>query len=289
MCVNVYFLCHFKFVHIYSICENRGEKREVLGRYRIAQPFQGSMHAKNTKLAMNAPEYPQNKILVLSHHSHNFLKTQLLQDLFHCSTTSVSIIKDQTWENKYYKTSFDLYIDSFKDLPVWIEEFVTLECEPLRNVMAGIILITDNRLMAPQELLTQFMTSVHPNTFIVLVNVNKEVEQEEIDELNENRCSSFTNVIEFINWTRSKPTINHNEYGEKLGLDRVQEIIDTHDWLNCKLQPITMIMDKKSKDMPLEQIIKNLQSARIKYKSMENSNEADAFAEEIAEQLSEFL
>lgn len=238
---------------------------------------------------MNTLQYPQNKILVLSDHPHNLLKTQLLQDLFHCTSISVSIVKDQTWENKYYKTHFDLYIDSCKEIPVWIEEFITPECESLRNVMAGIILITDIRLTKPQELLQQFLAAVHRNTFVVLVNVNEEVEQEEIDDLNEIWSNAFTNIIEFINWTRSKPTINHNEYGEKLGLDRIQEIIDTHDWLNCELLPVTTIKEEMPKEMPLEQIIGNLQNARLKYKSMKNSSEADAFANEMADELSKFL
>lgn len=41
--------------------------------------------------------------------------------------------------------------------------------------------------------------------------------------------------------------------------------------------------------MPLEQIIRNLQSARLKYKSIENSSEADAFANEMADELSRYL
>ncbi|AJV23633.1 Irc6p [Saccharomyces cerevisiae YJM1399] len=234
-------------------------------------------------------QYPQNKILVLSDHPHNFSKTQFLQDLFHCSSTGISIVKNQTWENRYYKVHFDLYIDSCKDIPVWVEEFITPECEPLRNVMAGIILITDIRQTKPQELLHQFMIAAHRNTFVVLVNVNEEVEQDEIDELNEIWSNAFTNVIEFVNWKRSKPTVNHNDYGEKLGLDRIQEIIDTHDWLNCEVLPATKIREEIPNEMPLEQIIRNLQSARLKYKSIENSSEADAFANEMADELSRYL
>ncbi|CAI4061182.1 hypothetical protein SKDZ_06G1110 [Saccharomyces kudriavzevii ZP591] len=244
---------------------------------------------RNTQPAMEEHHYPQNKILVLSHHSHDSFKTQLLKDLFHCNTTSASIVKDQTWGNKYYRTCVDLYIDFFKDLPEWIEEFIMPECEPLRNVVAGIIIILDNRLIKPQELLNLFMGAVHENTFIMLVNVNEEVPQDEIDELNEIWSSVFTNIVEFINWTRSKPTINHNEYGEKLGLYRIQEIIDTHGWLNCELQPITTTREETPRDMPLEQIITNLQSARSKYKSMKDNSEADAFASEVADELSKYL
>ncbi|EGA83040.1 Irc6p [Saccharomyces cerevisiae Lalvin QA23] len=133
------------------------------------------------------------------------------------------------------------------------------------------------------------MIAAHRNTFVVLVNVNEEVEQDEIDELNEIWSNAFTNVIEFVNWKRSKPTVNHNDYGEKLGLDRIQEIIDTHDWLNCEVLPATKIREEIPNEMPLEQIIRNLQSARLKYKSIENSSEADAFANEMADELSRYL
>lgn len=49
---------------------------------------------------------------------------------------------------------------------------------------------------------------------------------------------------------RSKPTVNHNDYGEKLGLDRIQEIIDTHDWLNCEVLPATKIREEIPNEMP---------------------------------------
>ncbi|CAI1974548.1 hypothetical protein SEUBUCD646_0F01060 [Saccharomyces eubayanus] len=238
---------------------------------------------------MDDYQYPQNKILVLSHDSHIFSQTQLLKDLFHYNTTSATIVKSQTWENKYYKTSFDLYIDSFASLPEWMKDFVTPECEPLRNVMAGIILLTDNKLINPQEFLQPLLGVLHPNTFIVVVNINEEVEQDEIDGLNEAWNNGFTNVIEFINWTKSRATIGHNEYGERLGLDRIHEIIDTHDWLNCELQPIATRVEEPAYDMPLEQLITNLQSARLRYKSMGNNDEADVFANEMANELSKYL
>lgn len=238
---------------------------------------------------MDDYQYPQNKILVLSHDSHYFSQTQLLKELFQCNTTSATIVKGQTWENKYYRTSFDLYIDSFTSLPEWIKDFVTPECEPLRNVIAGIILITDSKSINPQEVLQRLVGFMHPNTFIVLVNINEEVEQDEIDELNETWNNGSTNVIEFVNWTKSRATISHNEYGERLGLDRVREIIDTHDWLGCELQPIVTRVEEPAYDMPLEQLITNLQNARLKFKSMRKSDEADVFANETANELSKYL
>lgn len=175
---------------------------------------------------------PQNKILVaFSGNSHDgcSYRTTLVQDLFDLDAQDAqeNILKDLCWRTRYYECSFDLYIDEFEDFEEWLTEFCLQEFDELREVLAGIIVVAD---YDPEHegkdiILQKFANCLGQGSFNVWCNTKVISEEKGLDAnyiLHEENTEA-----EMVEIQCEKDI---NEYGEKLGLKRLKEIIDIHEW-----------------------------------------------------------
>lgn len=175
---------------------------------------------------------PQNKILVaFSGNSHDgcSYRTTLLQDLFNLDAqdTQKSILKDLRWRTRYYECSFDLYIDEFEDFEEWLTEFNLQEFDELREALAGIIVVADYdpEHQGNDKILQKFANCLGQSSFNVWCNTRVISQEKGLDA---NRILHEENTeAEMVEIQCDKDI---NEYGEKLGLERLKEIIDIHEW-----------------------------------------------------------
>lgn len=216
----------------------------------------------------------RDKILVVCHD-----RSQINNQLEALFGTSIpqdeSIIKDIQWENKYYTVSFDLYIDEVEasGIQEWISEFQSVECDPLREVLAGIILIlpiddgkkTLNMIETLQDC---------DDTFLICCDTCDIVTENDDEE-----CS-----IEITKLSIDFSEEERNEFDERVGIYRVQEIIDTYPWTHSKLkrQATAQHKDTTNLDIDLQSLINKLQAAKLEYSKSKDDEMALELSEEIA-------
>lgn len=236
-------------------------------------------------------EIPRNKILVVcSAEIEN--KVSIISSLFNTNVDSgCSILKNLSWQNKYYKTDIDVYIDDYDSLDEWAREFQQSEYNDLREVLAGVILLFNYR---SEQTFSRFLdiinsTSQNDEKFYIACNVSSKIDAEEWESLSDNYIA---HGLELINWEES----GKNPFGDKLGLERIREIIDTHEWTQCELdvkeQPtigVGSLLRDESAEFTLEEVLEKLNEARSRYQSMNNKDEAETFAQEISEELTKYF
>lgn len=175
---------------------------------------------------------PQSKILVA------FASNQVdgcphrapfLQSVFGLrpSEAQNNIVKDLHWRTKYYERPYDLFIDEFEDFEEWLAEFCSPDYDELREVLEGIIVITDYDLKNPlsDRTLQKYANSAGRGSFVVWCNTKTNDEQEY---LSANRIMCNENPEAEMVTLHCDQDVN--EYGERLGLMRLKEVIDIHEW-----------------------------------------------------------
>lgn len=173
---------------------------------------------------------PKNKILVaFSSGVSGSHRASLLQDLFDLNAQEAeeNIVKNLWWSTRYYKCSFDLYVDEFEGPEEWLAELGSQEFDELREVLAGVIVVTDYDSQDPSNdiLLQKFAVCGGKGTFNVWYNTKANNEPKSLDA---NRKLRKENTeAEMVDWHCDREV---NEFGEKLGLARLKEIIDIHEW-----------------------------------------------------------
>lgn len=192
------------------------------------------------------------------------------------------IVKGIFWENKYYGVEFDLYIDEIEiDLKDWIVEFNSDECEPLRKVVAGIIVILPLEDRVILQLIESYL--IHRDSD------NTDEEQFIVC------CDPSLNSRRYPHWdeftsleiTTLSTSNEKNEYGELEGIPRIQEIIDTYPWTHSTLkQNQKQSSSGSSTDIELHHIIAKLQSAKLEFAKNQDENMALEISEEIAKMVS---
>lgn len=195
------------------------------------------------------------------------------------------IVKNLTWRTKYYQSQYDLYVDEFEDLANWLEELNGPHCEELRAVLAGVIVV---KSFDPEDpvVLEQFAGIQCPDSFLVWCNTSQ-ADEETIDRANSAIACTNANA-EMVNWHCNGSV---NEYGEKVGVARVREIIDTHEWTNASKAVSSNPGPQLEEPLQdnLAEVVNKLQKARLRYQGLEDEDEASSFAEAVAEEISQLL
>lgn len=243
---------------------------------------------------------PRNKILIAFESSavqHTRGTREVLEQIFGLKDEELqqNIVKNLTWKTKYYECQYDLYIDEFKDLGSWLRDLDGSEYEELRAVLAGVILVKSFNRDEHRALLSQFAGIQSQGSFLIWCNSSRELDEETIDSANSSLWASNASA-EMVDWHCRR---NVNEYGEKAGLDRLKEIIDTYEWtkrdtINERDTIDTMLPDEVESNQTmtdnLEAVVSKLQKARQRFQNMEGrDNQSSSFALAMAEEIAELL
>lgn len=260
-------------------------------------------------MCTTAPELnlPKNKILIAfdKHESkHLYYKSCVLSKVFDENISDPNIegriFKNLFWKNKYYDITYDLYIDEFESLEEWLSELHKEEYDELREVLAGIIIVSDYQLRSQedQQLLRKINECNGKDSFLIWCNIEEDAKQEDADRINNILVEEHLSpaIVEISNWHCKKDV---NEFDEKLGVSRIKEIIDTHQWKNCdsvmelhrKLTVLPNVQfDEEESSNNLEYLLEKLQEARLRYQSQDkNDEDIIKFSSEIAEEIAKFL
>lgn len=249
------------------------------------------------------PTTPSNKIIVTfqkdaMQYKEAFLKRVFDQPSLPHNEREKRILKNLIWRTKYYELEYDLYIDEYEDLEEWLSELERCEYQELRDVLGGIIIVDEFNSMNTnyRKLLTQLDSSEFNSCFKVFCNVQRNMDQVETDKVNDDFSKQQVDV-EVINWHLDDDI---NEYGEKIGIFRLKENIDTHEWHQC--EPVMKITkldnefandtegDEEQTEPDLESILRRLQQARLRFANQElNDADASEMAEEVANEIMKYM
>ncbi|AET38296.1 Irc6p Ecym_2580 [Eremothecium cymbalariae DBVPG len=202
-----------------------------------------------------------------------------------------SIIKGVKWKTKYYEVDFDIYVDSYNELQEWVKEFKSDEYTDLREILAGIILLFDNSTSI--DVFNNMIESLKLQNERILVACNisdKNIEEDQLEALNNKLLGSGITVV---NWSEE----GVNSYGEKIGKDRMRELLDIHKWDDISLcsnnntgveqaLPESLQCDES---MPLESVISKMKEARERYIQMGDKEAAEDYALALSQELTEIL
>lgn len=233
---------------------------------------------------------PKDKILVLFENGNsNISRRELIQGIFEDATSDslddeATIVKELTWTTKYYKASFDLYIDSYDSLAEWTAEFTDTECKPLRDIIAGIIIVGDvSQKQKYKGQVDKIATNIHCDSFLIWINCNEKYTEEEYD------------VVETVNWKEDCESNESNEFNEKLGCERVKEILDTYPWDTTQLidpsqfQRSSTSTEHTSNRLELESILGMLNQARQQYQTLDSDENPEEYASNMAEEIAKYI
>lgn len=243
---------------------------------------------------------PHDKLLIAFRNFNKVdeLKTVILSKIFHVNVKSNEdqecIIKNLIWETKYYQVGYDLYIDSYESLEEWLDELLEEDFDMLRSVLSTIIIIDkydDDKNVHLTMLLKRLAAHGDENLAHIFCNTSKTTTQERIDDINNQLVTSDGGPsIEFVN-IFNETNQDTNEYGEKIGLPRIAEIIDTLEWIGCErdilkqgtssILPVSDIQPESN----LESIMTKLREAKLKYQNTKDNDDAESIAQEVANEL----
>ncbi|CCF60092.1 hypothetical protein KAFR_0J00240 [Kazachstania africana CBS 2517] len=227
-------------------------------------------------------QVPRNKILIVfSSETSDTTKKDILSKIFvqiEKERLNDNIIKHIQWETKYYRAELDLYVDQYDTLSEWIKELLSEESTPLLEVLAGVIVIDDADITEHKGKFDQISTKIHDDSFLLRC-INSEKIQDSQDEV-------LNDVLETVH-LGSLGTVN--EFGEKLGIERIKEILDTHAW---DQDVVELLQDDQMKRHrthveDIDAIVKKLEEAKLQYQDLSATEmkEADLYALEIAEEI----
>lgn len=220
--------------------------------------------------------------------------------------------------NKYYKVNLNLLVEEFpaqrlpeytenglyEEFRSWYNDFISDEYKELREVLDGIILTVDMNNSSQyvekcveivDKIRTQFEVDVGGewDGFVIVAGAG-----------DGNNAGEIENVVlgygfEFVDINKT----GVNEFKEKLGKDRIYEVLECHDWQTEKSIGETGEDDKKSmaraqemargllddeKEVDLDMIFAKLQVAKEKALSM-GEEEKKAYVEKVIQETIGFI
>lgn len=227
---------------------------------------------------------------------------------------------------KYYQSKLSIMIDEFPSdrsstteqkkldqLNVWCDEFKAEECKELRDVLDGFIFTINlekdslvcierqvEMIYNLKETLVE-MDETFSDIFFIVVGVS----EQKVDYL------VFEDIViqyglEFVYFNES----GTNEYKEKMGKDRIIEVLESHEWKNTEDIPNTTYDSSKrnkingdltqslladetpeslSDDVDLAHVMNKLRLAKDQIKDFETKEEKDKFAQTIIDDIINYI
>lgn len=206
-------------------------------------------------------------------------RTTFVEELFRDDVglnDTQSIVKDVTWRNKYYKVKLDIYIDEYSESFVnWFQEFSSEQYYELHEVLAGIIIVDNDPIISK---VLPNLNVPGENIFLTWCYVNVSESHDEM--LGDWECINFSKVSDAVS-------------GQE-GIDRLQEIIDLHDWSSGNV-PMEMLnlrndMNQQSDEfhsLDIEALLQQIKQAKERYRDLHRKGkieEAEMLANEVSEE-----
>lgn len=205
-------------------------------------------------------------------HSGLIFSTDLATKYF---TSQVKLLVDEYPENRS-----DTLDDFAKLLEQWHSEFSHDDMAELRSAIDGVIFTVNmkraSQIVRELDVILQIKDSLQDQEpfVVVLGSSDGAVDQAQVTDL-EDRV--IERGIEFINLEDS----GKNEFGDKIGKDRLREVLETHDWSNMEVSSSgkkkyetnqsekiagmgQSLLDEKSEPLDLEVLVGRLQAERQK-------------------------
>ncbi|CEP62967.1 Irc6p LALA0_S06e07998g [Lachancea lanzarotensis] len=240
---------------------------------------------------------PRNKILVVFDHQVS-AKDAYLSKIFNLNPTAdTQIYRNIKWSTKYYNVLIDVYVDYVDGLKSWVDDFCSHDFEELRKALAGCVFIRqckdgDEGLTAISKI---GQTGVIEEGFLAILATEFDATQERLLAV-EGELLAHGVEMTAMRSTETETEVK-NEYGELSGIARIKEIIDTFQWdhelLHREPNGNENIPSKgitNNSQMPaLDDVMGKLQEARAKFLTIDSSEEREAFAREMADEISELL
>lgn len=165
-------------------------------------------------------------------HSGVIVKSELNTKYYH---TQLNILVDEYPSERSCMNEADESLDDYlhKQLDQWFEEFKSSECKELRDVLDGLIFTinldndsteTVGRSVETITKLKDIMEAEsNDELFMVVLGVSQQIKPyEDFEDI------VIQNGLEFIYFNES----GQNDFKDKLGRDRLMEILETHSWKN---------------------------------------------------------
>jgi hypothetical protein len=154
---------------------------------------------------------------------------------------------------KYFNLDLNVLIDEFPDtrekewsekekllaLEKWYKEFLSEECDELRQVLNGVFLCINTTTSLEYiknclEVLGNIRENIGSDDshgFIAIIGTNENNDEKDLVQKHEEiEDLVLVHGFEYLNLS----DLGYNEYKEKIGKDRLLEILDTHDWDNIE-------------------------------------------------------
>ncbi|KAH3900828.1 Irc6p SCDLUD_002281 [Saccharomycodes ludwigii] len=236
----------------------------------------------------------KNKVLLMKHPSFtNSELCQILSKIFPDSNFSIKndhiILENIKLTNKYYEMLIDLYISTIDDFGQWINDFTNDEYIDVYSTLAGVVLFIksdnyDNK-------------NVHNNN-----NIKETLKKyisfvEKLDQFDESKFYGIYDTNHNSVFTEGNGELiykiesltEHNE---------LKNLFDIYDWTSEeKNKQYYTLKDKKNdistlndpKDINLINVIEKLDVIKSRYSLIKDSQEAEAFAKEMSENIANLL
>lgn len=163
-------------------------------------------------------------------HSGLIFSTNLATKYF---TSQVKLLVDE-----YPESRTDSLNDFSKLLEHWHSEFSHDDMADLRNAIDGVIFTVNmkraSQILKELDLLLQVKNSLQDQEpfVVVLGSSDGAIDQAQVTDLED---GAIERGIEFINLEES----GENEFGDKIGKDRLREVFEAHDWSNMEVSSST--------------------------------------------------
>ncbi|KAF3989760.1 hypothetical protein FT663_01908 [Candidozyma haemuli var. vulneris] len=254
---------------------------------------------------------PKTGKVRLAQHITKDLDTSTIPDNSHSG-----LIYNCDLKTKYFSTQLNLLLEEFPEerphkseeclesLTEWNEAFKSDEYQELREALDGIIFTIDPECVSTDEwaellnIYSQVRDGLDTSCFAVVMAAKAEKKDEVKLEQFEDECIQYG--IEFVYEGES----GINEFKEKLGKDRVLEILETHEWSNISSsEPEEYVKHKESKiddmtrgllesegdeSMPLDQLMDKLRLERSKVEGMA-PEEKESYVKQVMEELIDYI
>lgn len=233
------------------------------------------------------------------------------------SNSHSGLIYNSDLITKYFKINLNLLLEEYPEergcppeesiqhLQTWYTEFANDEYEELREALDGVI-FTFNMDHTLPDTLQQSLEVISKikellgdwEGFTVVAGTSeKGIEKSEVEAM-EDEVILFG--FEFVNCNES----GTNEFHDKLGKDRVKEVLDTHEWTNMEFTENDYVNNKESKidlmtqgllapeddasKMTLDQLFAKLQVEKSKVEGM-SSETREAYVQQVIDELIDYV
>lgn len=152
-------------------------------------------------------------------------------------------------DTTYFSVKIKLLVDEFPDtrstacadkpmqLREWVTEFIGPECSDLHEVLEGVILCVD--MIDGPRTIESFMEAIIPvkellcnegneKFFAVAATLHNKPDKPDL----EIEDIVISCGVEFVDMRKS----GYNEFKEKIGIDRIRELMETHPWPDMQLK-----------------------------------------------------